>query len=163
MTLWSIPPTQSTHLHIVRWAPPWQLFLELSPYAISFCCCKNSRPPARTISGSLEVEKQTENETTKRAHARFGPGTLISPQKFHFFYRPPDWFHTSSAMRMKRKKFFVSFNDAFPCLSNSYDAILIDEIYEIVGCLPQRNKCGLLKLKQECQVHWVSSAPQTSA
>ena len=48
------------------------------------------------ISESLEVEKQSENETTEGVHARFEPDALKSLQKFRF--------HTSSATRLNRKK-----------------------------------------------------------
>ena len=48
---------------------------------------KNSRPPARMVSDSLEVEKQRETEAAKGNYARFEPGTLKSLHKLSFF--PP--------------------------------------------------------------------------
>ena len=53
-----------------------------------FLSCKNSRPSARMISDTLEVEKQRQNESTKGAQARFKLGTLTTKcgcvfEKFH--------------------------------------------------------------------------------
>ena len=52
--------------------------------------CRNSRLPARMISDSLEVEKQSENETMKSVHARFEPGALKSLWKYSLS-RPLDF------------------------------------------------------------------------
>ena len=73
-------------------AMPWNRDIkkcELRRYFFSF----HSRPPARMISDSLEVEKQRENETKNGAHARFEPGTSKSLQKLTFCFpgRPLDF------------------------------------------------------------------------
>ena len=52
--------------------------------------CKSCRPPARVVSGSLENERQRENEPTKGAHVRFELGTLKSLQKVSLPDRPLD-------------------------------------------------------------------------
>ena len=50
-----------------------------------FLFFKSSRPLARMISDSLEVEKQRGTETTRGAQAGFEPSTLKSVHKLSFF------------------------------------------------------------------------------